>query len=135
MKHAVKCKLCKAPHVVETDDGYSELGDPFKLLPLFTCNPCYDRREKRVRLEKQMERWCRMLILQPKMKGEERQTIRQGLLSATRKYAEIVALIYGADVIWWEEEFTNLMMERPEKVGVILAKYCSDVARNTRKAA
>lgn len=135
MKHAIKCKLCKAPHVIETDDSYSELGDPFKLLPLFTCNSCYDLREKRVGMERQIERWCRMLILQPKMPATDRVAIKDGLLVVTRKYVEVIGQIYGAQRVWHDPEFVNLLMDRPERFGAIIANYCKMVRDNIKQAA
>jgi hypothetical protein len=42
ISHAVNCKVCRKPFYVQVDESYDITGDPKKLLPMSTCNRCYD---------------------------------------------------------------------------------------------
>lgn len=52
------CKICKYPMTVTVPKGYLDLGDPLKLLPMATCNTCFDLRETGARLYSRILHIC-----------------------------------------------------------------------------
>lgn len=121
--HQCKCRLCLKPLTVEVDDSYGEHGDPFKLLPMATCNRCFDLRETRIRIESQVARASRMLIMQPKMDASIRNKIRDSLRIATQAYARYVADLNNSKVMAWNEDFVDLIMEKPDRSLTALTLY------------
>jgi hypothetical protein len=132
--HECKCKLCHKPLTIEIDDAYAELGDPFKMLPTATCNRCFDLRERRIRIEGQVARASRMLIMQPKMDAAVRNKIRDGLRVATQAYARYVADLNFSGQIAWNEEFVDIIMEQPQKSLTALSIYRNNRTREIQQS-
>lgn len=130
MKKESKCKVCGKTLVLTIDDDYAAMGDPQKLSGLATCNPCYDNLSTRSNCERQVFRACRTLAMQPRLSSEIRTRIRDVLVKTTKSYALAVAEFFHAKEYMWDEEFVNMLMDMPEKAGVILTKYKQDVHKN-----
>lgn len=124
MKLARDCKFCKRHMILEIDDAYAELGDPYKLLQYACCDRCADIREKRRKIEGQIKRACMILAQSTgKLKKEQRDGIREALMELTKRYARMVAEWYNFSGMSWDEEFVNLLMDKPAKFGDILGQY------------
>lgn len=133
MIHDVNCKICKVPIAVEVDDAYEELGDPFKLLKLATCNRCYDLRTEREAIFTNIGSCCQLLIVNPTNK-DLRIKSRKLLVILTRKYAELVSKFHRSNHMLWSEEFADMILDKPDKWFKCLDLY-REQARQSRKEA
>ncbi len=82
--HAVKCKICGQPGIAKVDSSYS--GDPMKLLPMFTCNRCYDLRDQRIKIETLFKRLCHQLAVE-KPNAQKRDQIHELLQGNCGKFS------------------------------------------------
>jgi hypothetical protein len=121
MKHATTCKFCRKPLVLETDDEYTGLGDPFKIIPLTACNSCADVRSKISRLEERIARLCGALL--GRAGRDKTDDIRSALSSVTNAYAYAITELNHAKEVLTDPEFTRLLMDKPDKWAKILTNY------------
>jgi hypothetical protein len=70
-EHPAKCKICGCKLVLKLASNYPPEKDPMKLIPLATCNRCFDLREQRIRLETTFKRLCHDLQF-GKLDGDKR---------------------------------------------------------------
>jgi hypothetical protein len=68
---AGKCKICGCHLVLQLGTNYPQEKDPMKLIPMATCNRCYDLREQRIRIETNLKRLCHELAVE-KMTDDKR---------------------------------------------------------------
>ena len=124
MNHAANCKFCKREMVVQVDDGYAPLGDPYKLMRLAACNRCADLRTRRHSLEQSIQTVCRT-IAYCTAKGRDAAIARaKPMLDAlTRKYCVLVADWHNMSGYLWDEAFPAMLIEKPERFGDILHGY------------
>lgn len=127
MKLETRCHCCHCKLTLTVDDAYMELGDPMKLLAAAVCNSCHDHHEREVRIRFSIFDLC--LALDRGVKRERADRIRVLLSDATRKYAEIIALIQDRDTMLFEEAFPQMLFDHPEQCPKILRKYRKDCAR------
>lgn len=124
MNHACNCKFCGKNMVVEIDNDYAELGDPFKLLQYAACNHCADLRERKRTLDQGIRKIC-ISLTRCSMKDLKAATsfAKTQLDALTRKYAVLVSDWYNKSGYLWDEEFPTMMLEKPERVNDILTQY------------
>ena len=53
-----KCKICDGIIFLSIDGAYPTEHDPMNLVPLATCNHCYDLRDRRMSLERSIRFAC-----------------------------------------------------------------------------
>ncbi|HET7624389.1 MAG TPA: hypothetical protein VFM25_03920 [Verrucomicrobiae bacterium] len=127
MNHAVKCKICKRPLVVRTDEE-CPLEWAQRLLPMATCNRCFDLRARRIAITEKLHNVCMELctVRYFEKNGATPRTnqLRQKLKIALEKlcpaYMEVIAEYRGRK---WDEpcdEFVALLMEKPDKLDACL---------------
>ena len=107
------CKICGKPLTLEIDDSYDSVADPFKLLPLATCNRCFDLRERQKRIADRLSNFIGLLLEKPSVKS--RNAIRPKLVSATRDYCDVLLTKYGKSANIWDEAMVDALMDQPEK--------------------
>lgn len=123
MNHATKCKFCGREMVVQIADDYPS-ADPFKLLRLAACNRCADLRVKKRVLEESLCRTCNTVqFASQSNKNAAIEKARPLLDTLTRKYASLVADWHNMSGYLWDEEFVNLLTEKPDRVWTILGHY------------
>lgn len=123
MKHALHCKFCKKPIIVEVDDSYSELGDPMKLLPMASCDRCADLRIKRRQIEGKIKAAVMVIIqAQGKVSSESRAMIAEALRVQTQAYSRLIAEWHNMSGMAWDENIPEAIMEKPDKWANILGR-------------
>ncbi len=63
-EHEAKCKICGISITLDISLNYPIEKDPRKIIPMATCNRCFDLRERRIRLENRFKRACYQLALE-----------------------------------------------------------------------
>ncbi len=56
-----KCRICRAELRLEIDEDYDASHDPNKLIPMATCNRCFDLRRRQMRMEEHIKMLCHFL--------------------------------------------------------------------------
>lgn len=121
MKHPTQCKFCRKPLVLEIDDQYPADLDPLNLIPLAACNHCADIRVERKRLERKINRVCSLFANCSITKRESKeQEIRSILEKLTKDYATLVAKCHNMSGMAWDEEFVNILIDKPEQWASVL---------------
>lgn len=114
MNHATTCKFCKKPLVISVDDNYAQVGDPFKILPMATCNRCEDMREKKRTLEEAIAKVCFQLkAFSDKITADQIAKSKASLEGLTRAYSRMVAKYLNATYPAWDIECVNLLVSQP----------------------
>lgn len=121
MNHAATCKICHKPLVIQVADDY--VGDPLKILPMATCNRCYDLRERRIRLEEALFKTCYGLVANPKAKDSVRGAIHATLVELTKKYSQWFGEANNLSGHLWEEQFVDMLMAKPNETSRVLSEY------------
>lgn len=125
MKHPTNCKICHKPMLVEADEDYIAMGDPAKLLPLATCNRCYDLRDRRIRAESSIERQCYALAIVKRPVSDMVAKFTVSLTAATQAYVRWFCDFHNLTP-WqncWSEDFVRMLIERPRNWHQILQNY------------
>lgn len=124
MKTETTCKFCKKGIEVEIDDEYADLGDPFNLLPMASCNRCADLRMRRMRLL-DMIRALAMTLLGERneaaldeLKGEMRETAQK----LVRKFRELAEDWHHGDCGPWDETMVDALLNGPKYYGNVLGR-------------
>ena len=112
------CKFCGTPIALKIDDGYSELGDPFNLIPLACCNGCAKLRIKRRVLNQAFIKIAAELI---KMRKADRASLKPQIDKLTSMYVEMVNE-WMKTTLDWDPEITDVILDDPENVGKTLAR-------------
>lgn len=133
-KHPCKCKVCGVAIEVVVACSYNVEHDPLKLLPLSTCNRCFDYITKTKRQVHQMFKACDKLVAtrrgtKPEKLFEAEQKIFETLARITKDYATTVAAYYDCN-FWWSEEFPQFFMTQPERAGDVLSNYMTTYKRD-----
>jgi hypothetical protein len=122
MQQKAICKFCHRPGAVIIDDGYAELGDPYKIIPLYCCDRCADLRVERRNLEARIGKGCSLAALLPEGQSKQREAIRSILERLTKAYARMVARWNHMDGELWESALVEQMMEKPNQWGQTLGQ-------------
>jgi hypothetical protein len=61
---AATCRICGCGMMLQLAVGYPAGKDPQKLIPMATCNRCYDLRERRIKIESSFKRLCHALAME-----------------------------------------------------------------------
>ncbi len=121
MNVEAKCKFCGKSLVLEIDDDYAALGDPFKLMQLASCNRCGDFREKRRKLMEQIKFNC-MMLLGGGIKKEALPKTREILVGQIQRYMRLLAEFKDQNVPDWDSALIDDIMEKPGNYALILGQ-------------
>lgn len=135
------CKFCKNPIKLQIDDSYAALErDPMGLVPLAACNRCGDARMSKRQSQDSIQRMCETLMHSCRFDADGKPagskdeaklrelagTLREPMLKATKAYAVAHAAVIQSKEYLWQAEFAELLLERPNRWGMILSKYDKD---------
>jgi len=118
------CKICGTPGEVQTSPLSDSLWNQ-KLAPMLTCNPCFDRCERRRTTERGLVNACLQLAQKrdsAPAKFNDKFWI-QVLTNQTRSFAEAVRVERKRRAIVWDYEFVQLLFDAPREVGKLLHHY------------
>lgn len=128
------CKVCKNTIILKIADDYD--SDVLKIVPLATCNDCYDILDQIRNCRNKIASWCNKLILFQGSKSEKAKTLRQTALEAlhglTREYAGLHTTQQHFQVVLWDPEFSNIIMDRPTQWAQALNVYKSQAKNHNR---
>lgn len=82
-----KCKICKIDLTLSIADDYPAEKDPRNLIPMATCNRCFDLRERRIKIETGIKRICYRLEL-GSLESSDRAKLGDSLKMLAKKYSE-----------------------------------------------
>lgn len=133
---AYKCKICGAEHVAMASDD----GDPawnITLAKLLVCDRCADYRQGRRKYGEAIATVCAQIrgaLLSSKgLSQSVEDEARKQLRNLTQSYARVACRHRGmADV--WDEEWVNMLVEKPDKVWIILREYEAGLQATKTKA-
>lgn len=130
MKIEYTCKICQQPKTFSIEHGQS--CDPVWMATfqkMLVCNRCYDLREKFRKAEQQIIRSCGSLerLAMCGAKEEESNKITERcrivLLSATRRYAEALAVYRGWTDAFWRMSLADELIAAPANVIAIMKNF------------
>lgn len=122
MKHLHHCKFCRCEVILEIDDSYN-IADPLKLFAFAACNRCADVREERGLIEHKILKVCLGFAQLGKAGQSERDAVRATLVRLTHSYAKMVAKWHNLSGELWDEQFVDMLMEKPKEFGKVLSQY------------
>lgn len=124
MKHFTQCKICRKPLVIVVDDDYMALGDPHKLIPMACHNHCHDNVAMHMRLLDGFSRVCMdlhyILTRNPEHNCDSH---RPAITKLTKAYAAWMSKSHNLNGSDWNEEFVNIIIERPGQWAKVLDSY------------
>jgi len=125
MKATFNCKLCGKPGITSFDRDTPE--EYFNmLLPMVTHNACYDRvtdfRKAGDRLVAAAVSLSRFNASRKAAGSEDAQTVAKSLGGLARRYCEAFAAYHSTPLVW-DADFADIIRERPDMIGRILADY------------
>lgn len=125
MNIAYKCKFCGLEGIVTVQDDLMFEVDKWK--SLLVCNRCGDYHEKkRGVIDNVKSSAIFLMTCRRTMKGEGLAKVETGVRSTleriTKRLADIVCEHYRA-TNWWDQEFVNLLMDRPDDFWKICRQY------------
>jgi hypothetical protein len=130
------CKICHKPGTVELrpeEVWEAAWMDTFK--KMLVCNPCYDLRNKFRKAEGRIIGACVTLARLKLMRAgkdvltEAREACRNTLMTATRRYAEALAVYRKLSEPIWSLELVEKLLEAPHEHEKALREYRASLKR------
>lgn len=119
-----KCKICGKELSLKIDDTYAKMRDPYKLVPMATCNACYDARFHRKTLEQRIGRICaRFIGVSDKKRQSLLEQWQRPLELWMDKYTQLLCAQYHKRSIVCDESVWRSLLEHPEVWGKILNRW------------
>ena len=119
-----KCRVCGCDGIAySSEDGESEFTSIFSRW--LTCNRCADYRQGKRKWGEAIASVCvrlRICQLAGTMDQDIEDSARKRLHDLTQSYSHIVCTYHHCEDIW-EEEFVNLLIEKPHLIWVTLREY------------
>lgn len=125
--HSVQgsCRVCRKVLVLKIADDYD--SDALKIVPMATCDECYDIIADIRTCRNSIASWCNKLITFYGIKNDKAKALREkaleGLRQLTREYAGLFATQQKFKVILWDPEFAAIIVEKPQQWGQALKVY------------
>ncbi len=133
VKQSCHCKACRKPIEVFVSSDYAEVGDHLGLLPMATCDRCYDYVTGKTDVVQKIFKVCADLMAA--RRGKEGDRLREAnekffgiLCGLSKRYARIVSSYYRSNY-HWNEEFPKLFMDAPDRAGAALQNYMQTYRR------
>lgn len=134
------CKICGVALKVQFDAS-AEAHWEAKLMPMASCDRCYDELDAFKRAEEMMVKLCgavrnRKLISKKGVLDEEDDGMfRDAIEKTMRAYAYSVMALYRANVLFYSPDYVNLFMENPDKSYPMLVAYRKEAANSYQTTA
>lgn len=127
-----KCKFCHIPLTlrIDPDGANSPMFNIEKMLPFAACNRCADYYTK-VRSLGEIIRDVALTFLS-KRKSDAEARSREQLERQTKSYVGLVCDHYRVPR-QWDKEFSDIIVEKPESVYIILRAYRKQIMANARQ--
>ena len=125
-----KCRFCQKEGIAwASDDSNPEWNTTFA--KMLSCNNCADYRRRYVRYRDAIEKTCLQIVtarktLSPEKCRQIEENKQLSLETLTKSFSHVVCK-HHAIVDCWEQEFVNLLMEKPEKAWTILCDFESRI--------
>lgn len=124
MKVLATCKVCRNPVILVVDDAYMELGDPNNLIPMACHDPCAWKVLEHMKLLEGFAKVCMDLYWSIHVNEKtNREEWRENVTYLTKRYCEWMAKSNGMSGTDWQEDFVNMILERPGQWHKILDEY------------
>ena len=124
------CKVCKHPLDIKIANN-AEPHWQSQLLPMATCNSCFDIISAYRAAETVIRKLCGSIV-HKKLLGEiERPALllyRDAMIPATKKYALAVMRFHGESQWFWSEDMADILLENPAKWWAALNEYRKQAA-------
>ncbi len=121
MNVEAKCKFCGKALTLTIDDDYAALGDPYKLIPLASCNRCATFREDRRRVMEQIKFNC-MMLLGGAVKKDEIPKKREAIEALIKRYMRLLSDFKDQPMPDWDNALLDDIMDKPGNFSLILAQ-------------
>jgi len=123
MKIEYTCKFCRVQRWVELDND-SDIFAIERWKPMLCCDRCADFMQEKRKLTDRINRVADALelIRQGFGKQASESAIRSKFEFYTKKFAALVCDYFRKTTVW-DEEFVNMLMEKPEESHKICAHY------------
>ena len=135
------CKVCKHPLDIKIASN-AEPHWQSQLLPMATCNSCFDIISEYRAAETVIRKLCGMIIhkkllgkierpragVPPSMATATFALCRDAMIPATKKYALAVMRFHGESQWFWSEDMADILLENPAKWWAALNEYRKQAA-------
>jgi hypothetical protein len=124
------CRICKVPIELQQDDDCPAFQADV-LRKMVVCNRCGDFRKVWWRIEDAIKGVCMQVWTEQSRAKPDSDTLalcRRRLLDLTRKLCARTCDHYRVQ-FFWQEDFVEQLMEKPEKAGMILGIYEKSTAK------
>jgi hypothetical protein len=138
------CKMCGRELSVKVDPGYADLGDPYSLLPLATCNRCYDYRDSRRKVLTDLLKLCTRLIeanaLEPTEKMPQgrieqvRNALQESISIGFYKFAQVVCTYRRLEIPSWWKDCLTALQDHPAQASNALGTFMNNLGQGTRRS-
>lgn len=126
------CKICGRPALAKfDDDAPQESVDAF--LPMLVHDKCGDLHRKYRDSEEHIVNYA-LNLARGKCTPELIAKTKTAISLLSRRFAEAVCEVEHAPEVIWSEDFTDLIMNSPDKVGTIIHQYKNEVRRTAAEA-
>jgi len=131
------CKFCRKPGFAHADESGLTLITQLKWLANICCDRCGRYMVQKRKVLDALAKCCRILevcrMSRNDKRGEAEAAALQNLMFLTKKLSEIVCSYYRVTNIW-EEDFAQMIFDKPTKLSAIVSAYIRGVAHESRKA-
>lgn len=117
-----KCKACKRDVVASADSACPEAWVK-QLLPMVTCNYCFDLKLQKDKAVALIQAGCVQLFQASSRTTELVTKVRETLTAGTKLYGRFLAEFYKAKTSVWSVEFVDMLIENPGRWQLILSHY------------
>lgn len=127
-----KCKVCGKLVTLVIDDSYSELGDPYKLERLATCDRCVTLHCRQRKLNEALEKVAAMLIIVGNKK-EEREALIGKAEKILKLYLKLICEREEAkQEVEWDESILDSFCLKPDKLDDLIKHLWKTVREAVR---
>ena len=118
MKLPYTCKICNLPGVVTVADNADD-ETVTRLFPMVVHNKCFDRVAD---FQKAGDELVRASVILSYAGKQEAAKLRGPIPALARRYCEAFSTFHNTPLVF-SESFPEMILEKPEAIGKILAEY------------
>lgn len=128
-KIATVCKFCKRPLELIVEKSYLAMGDPHKLLPMASCDNCYEFRIKRRHIVDAFWKIVPLLDRGLVRRREDIQAVREKIDWLLRRYVRAFAEYQHTTEPAFDEAMVDSVMGCPTRFQDVMARVPSIFAK------